>query len=173
MKVTAILLVAVMLMSFTVVAAQDKVEFSGTWIMNADKSEIPEMGGRGSRGGGGRRGGGASDMIVKVEGNKMSVETTRKDRDGADMTTVMKYTLDGKQCANESGRGESVSTAKWSKDGKSLVIYTETYISFGDREMTIESEATWMFDKEMLKVKTVRTTQRGEMETTIAYDKKK
>ena len=98
MKLTSILVIAAMLLSFAVVVAQEKVDFSGTWIMNADKSD---MGGGGDRGGrsGGRGGmrGGSSKMIVKIDGKKMTVESFSKNRDGDDVSNIAKYTLDGKE----------------------------------------------------------------------------
>ncbi|MBN2415664.1 hypothetical protein JXO52_07470 [bacterium] len=174
MRITSWLLIAALLLSVAAVFAQDtKVDFSGTWIMNADKSD---MGGGpgGDRGGRGGRGfGGGGPMVVEMKDNTMTVTTTRTGRDGEEMTTVMTYTLDGKECENESGRGSSVSTAVWSKDGKSITINTETHMSFGDREMTMNSEEVWSMDGAALKIKSVRSTPRGDMESTRVYDKEK
>lgn len=172
MRITSWLLIAALLLSVAAVYAQDtKVNFSGTWIMNADKSEMGDFGGgRGGRGG--RGGGEPRPMVVEMKDNKLIVTTTRPSRDGGDMTSVMTYTLDGKECENEGFRGStSVSIATWAKDGKMITIQTETNMSFGDRDMTMNSEEVWSLDGENLVVKSVRSTPRGDSESTRVYDK--
>ena len=52
-------------------------------------------------------------------------------------------------------------------------MYTERYISFGDREMTIETEAVWSLEEGALTIKNITTTQRGERKSTRVYDKEK
>lgn len=171
MRITSWLLIAVLLLGVVAVYAQDtKVNFSGTWIMNADKSDLGNFGGRGGRGG--RGGGEPRPMTVEMKDGKMIVTTSRPSRDGGDMETVMTYTLDGKECENEGFRNStSVSVATWSKDGKTLTIKTETHMSWGDRDMTMNSEEIWSMDGDNLVVKSTRSTPRGDMESTRVYDK--
>lgn len=148
--------------------AQDKeINFSGEWILNADKSEL-------GSGRGGRRGGMAAlKMIVKHEKNKLSVESFRKNRDGEEVSSVANYTLDGEECTNEAFNRTSVSNAEWSEDEKSLIIFTEMTFSRGGQERTIESETSWFFEKDELILKTNRSTPRGEMKIKAVYTQEK
>ncbi len=140
-------------------AQAGKVNFSGTWTMNAEKSNLPQGGG----GGGMRMGGG--EFTVTQEGNILS--QSRAGRDGT--ARVTKYTLDGKESVNSMGNGESKSTAKWSPDGKSLTIVTK--MDFNGNEMT--TTAVWsLVDAKTLSIKSTRPGPDGETTTTMVYDKK-
>ena len=68
-----------------------QVNYSGTWTLNQTKSNMGEgMGGRMA----------AKALTVVQQGNDLSVERTQDSRDGEEMKTTSKYTLDGKECAN-------------------------------------------------------------------------
>ena len=111
-------IMAFLALPLTVKAQGSKANFSGTWVLNAEKSNMGQQGQ-----GGGRMGGG--NFTAKQEGNTLSVERTMTNRDGQTQTMSSKYTLDGKESVNTmGGRGESKSTASWSADGKSLTIKT-------------------------------------------------
>ena len=91
--------------------------------------------------GGGMRGGfGGGNIVVKQEANLLSVEQTRQGQDGQSVTTTSKYTLDGKESVNTTGRGDSKSTATWAPDGKSLTIVTTR--SFERDGQTTEMKTT-------------------------------
>lgn len=150
-------------------AQAGKVNFSGNWVQNAEKSTQPPQGGQG----GGQRMGGGGNMAVKQEANLLTVDRTRTGQDGTPMTTTMKYTLDGKESINTSQRGESKSVATWSADGKSLTITTEQTFERNGESMTIKSKAVWTVDGALL---TVVNTSQGmdgtERVMTSVYDKK-
>jgi hypothetical protein len=97
--------------------AQAKPDFSGTWTMNAEKSDPPPQRGGGGGGGGGGRGGGGP-ITIKQTATELSI--TSEGRQGPQTLT---YKLDGSVSTNP-GRGgmEVKSTAKW--DGSTLVIET-------------------------------------------------
>jgi len=138
-------------------AQTGKVDFTGTWALNAEKSTLP------SGGGGPRMGGG--DVTVTQEANLLT--QTRTGQDGTPRVT--KYTLDGKESLNTTFGGESKSTAKWSADGKTLTILTR--FSFDGNEMT--STAVWsLIDAKTLSVVSTRQTPDGEVKATMVYDKK-
>lgn len=141
-------------------AQAGKSNFSGTWALNAEKSTMDQAGGQ-------RMGGG--NFVAKQEGNLLSVDRTRTNRDGETTTTTSKYTLDGKESVNTTGRGESKSTAKWSADGKTLTIITKS--SFNGNERT-STEAWVLTDAKTLTISRTRTTQDGDMTTKMVYDKK-
>jgi len=123
--------------------AQAKPDFSGSWTLNAEKSDPPPQ-----RGGGGGRGP-AGPITIKQTATEFSI--TSEGRQGPQTLT---YKLDGSVSTNP-GRGgmEVKSTAKW--DGLTLVIETtrdmggtpittveKRHLDNGGKEMVIEQEST-------------------------------
>lgn len=141
-------------------AQGSKTDFSGTWALNEDKSDMGDSGGR-------RMGGG--DFVATQEANLLTVVSTWTNRDGESMTFTRKYNLDGKESVNSFGRGESKSTAKWSADGKTLTI--ETTMSFNGNERK-SSEVWTLKDAKTLSVNSTRQGRNGEVKMTLVYDKK-
>jgi hypothetical protein len=147
--------------------AQGKPDFSGTWTLNAQKSDQPAQGG----GGGGMRMGGGGDFVAKQEANLLTVNRTRNNPNGEAMTTTSKYTLDGKESVNSTGRGESKSVATWS--GNTLNIKTSQSFDMGGETRAMNTSEAWtLTDAKTLSVKTTRTSPNGDVTTTAVYDKK-
>ena len=160
------IIMAFMLIPFTVNAQGSKSDFSGTWTLNADKSDAPGQGG-------GMRMGGGGNFVAKQEANLLTVDRTRTNQNGEAMTTTSKYTLDGKESVNTTGRGESKSVATWSADGKSLTIKTAMTFDMGGETRTFNTTEVWsLTDAKTITVKTTRTTPDGEVTTNSVYDKK-
>jgi len=164
MKSVALLTIMVLLIGVCVVNAQDgKVDFTGEWVLNADKSDM---------GGGGRgRGRGSTKLIVKQEDNKLVVEAFRQNRDGEEVSTESTYTLDGKECENERRFGPQVSVTNWSEDGIILTIESESTFSRGGEEMTFSTTEEWSLDKDTLTIQRAMSSSRGDRESTAIYDK--
>jgi len=177
MRVSAIFVAALLLLS----ACAEKVQvgttdFSGEWVLNAEKSEMG--GGRdGQRGGerGDRRGGGmlASKMIVEQQDNKLVVETFRKNREGEDVSMKLTYNLNGKKSNNDLFFGSQESVASWSKDGKMLIIESTMNMSRGDRDFTMESTEKWSLENDTLTIETTRFTPMGERTSKAVFEKLK
>ena len=144
-------------------AQAGKANFSGTWVLNTSKSTMPQGGGGGGRGGG--RMGGSSTFTVTQDANVLT--QTRTSQDGTSRAT--KYTLDGKETVNSTGRGERKSTAKWSGDGKSLTITTKSSYNGNERTST---EVWSLTDARTLSIVSTRPGRDGEMKLTMVYDKK-
>ncbi len=128
---SAMVIFAFLLMPFSLNAQNGKANFSGTWAINAEKSNFGQGQGqatqRQGQGQGQRMGGfGGGNIVAKQEANLLTVERTRTNQSGEKIKTETKYTLDGNECVNKSGRGESKSTATWSADGKTLKIATNS-----------------------------------------------
>jgi len=148
-------------------AQAGKANFAGNWTLNAEKSTQPQGGG----GGGQRMGGG--NFVAAQEANLLTVTRTRTGQDGTPTTTVLKYTLDGKESINTNPRGDSKSTAKWSADGKTLTISTSRTMDMnGESRTMVSSEAWTLTDAKTLTVISTRQGQNGEVKTTNVYDKK-
>ena len=159
-------LTAVLALVFPVAlqAQSGKVNFTGSWTLNAEKSTQ-------SQGGGQRMGGG--NFIATQEANFLTVERTRTNNSGETSTSTMKYTLDGKESVNTNPRGDSKSVAKWSADGKSLTISTTRTFDMNGESRTMKSSEVWnLVDANTLKVVSTRDGQNGEVTTTMVYDKK-
>ena len=139
-RIAILALSAAIVIPFTA-RAQTKPDFSGTWTMDAAKSD-PAPHGRGGGGGGG-------SQTIKQTAAELSVQTQ-----GRQGPQTMTYKLDGSESSNEQmGRGGAVtvkSKAKW--DGSKLVIEstrdmggqsvttTETRsLSADGKEMTVET----------------------------------
>ena len=141
-------------------AQAGKANFTGTWAMNESKSTLPEGGG-----GGGMRGG--REFTIAQEANLLT--RTSISQDGTQR--VSKYTLDGKESVNTTGRGDSKSVATWSADGKSLTIKTTSEYDGN----TFTSTAIWsMTDAKTLSIATTSPGRDGgaERKMTMVYDKK-
>ena len=156
-------------------AQQGAVDFSGEWTLNAEKSDMgaPRGGDRpGDREG--RRGAmgmGAAKMSVAHTENELIVETLRQSRDGEEFSMKSTYTLDGKKSKNDSNFGDRVSTARWSKDGKTLTIASTMTMFRGDQEFTMESTEKWSLDEGTLIIETTRSTPMGERTSKAVYDR--
>jgi hypothetical protein len=151
-------------------AQAGKANFAGSWALNAAKSTQPPAGGQG----GGQRMGGGGDFTATQEANLLTVSRTRTGQDGTANTTVLKYTLDGKESINTNQRGDSKSTAKWSADGKTLTIETSRTMDMNGETRTIKSSEAWtLTDAKTITVVSTRNGQDGTpVTTTMVYDKK-
>jgi len=165
MRVLALLTIVLLLLSSTILLAdEEKVNFSGEWTLNKDKSDFGDSGGR-------RRGRAATKLVIEQQDNKLVVESFRQNRDGEEVSRKLTFTLDGKKNKNDMNFGEQVATAKWSKDGKTLTIESTITMSRGDRDITIESTDNWSLDGDVLTIGSTRTTPRGERKSKAVYNK--
>jgi hypothetical protein len=160
-------LFAFLCMPMTIVAQGSKANFAGTWVFNAEKSNLGDA----PQGGGGPRMGG--DFTSTQEANLLTVVRTRTGQDGQPVTTTSKYTLDGKVSVNTTGRGESKSTATWSADGKSLTIVTTSTFERDGQTTEMKSTQVWsLTSPTVLSIASTTSTPNGERKTTMVYDKK-
>ena len=157
MKRIAILALATAVVIPFTARAQSKPDFSGTWTMDAAKSDPAPQG---------RGGGGAGSQTIKQTATELSVQT-----EGRQGPQTMTYKLDGSKSTNKTmGRGgeQTVeSTAKW--DGSSLVI--ETTRDMGG--MSITTKEVRRLDnggKEMILEMTAQTPN-GEQKRKMVYTK--
>lgn len=145
-----------------VVAQDSKANFTGTWVANAAKSTQSEGNFRG-----------AKQLTVIQEANILNVDRLRTGRDGQDAVSKDKFTLDGKECVNESGRGASKSVATWSADGKTLTIATTRSMNMNGTPMEMKSSEAWsLTDAKTLTILSVSQSQNGERKITLVYDLK-
>ena len=140
-----------------------KANFSGSWAFNESKSNLGE--GRGFRS--------ASQMTITQDGNNLTNARVRTNQDGETTTTTDKFTLDGKECVNTSGRGPSKSIVTWSPDGKALNFATTRTFERDGETMEMKSTEVWtLTDAKTLSVLSTFLMQGEERKTTLVYDKK-
>lgn len=179
---SAMIILAFLVMPFSLNGQGGKANFAGTWAFNAEKSDMggapggpggPPQG-QGQAPQGGRMGGfGGGDFTASQEANLLTVNRTRTNQSGESVTTTSKYTLDGKESVNTTGRGESKSVATWSADGKTLKIVTTSTFDMGGETRTMTSTQEWILaDAATLNIKTTSSTPNGERVTKAVYNKK-
>jgi hypothetical protein len=140
-----------------------KVNFSGSWAFNESKSNLGE--GRGFRS--------ASALTITQDGNTLTNARTRTNQDGESTTTTEKYTLDGKECVNTSGRGPSKSIVTWSADGNALnFATTRTFERDGETTEMKSTEVWTLTEAKTLSIVSTFKMQDGERKATLVYDKK-
>ena len=90
--------------------AQTVPNFSGTWVLQVDKSDFGAMGGPSAR----------TDVIDHQE-PKLSIKRTITGPNG-EITSNLVYAVDGKPYKNTVANAETTSTLSW--DGQTLVMVT-------------------------------------------------
>lgn len=155
-------------------------DFSGTWQLDRDASDMPERGGgpRGGRGGGpGRRGGpgrgggpgafGAAGTLVITQSSDLLTIEQRTPRGGRSVS----YRLDGGESTSPGPRGDLVTTSIW--DGATLFTVGTLEISTprGELSMDVIEQRSLSADGRTLTVQSVRMLPFGEAAATLVYRK--
>jgi hypothetical protein len=170
LKITlsAMVILAFLIMPLASNGQAGKANFSGTWALNAEKSTFGQGQGQPPQGQG-RGGPGGGNFVAKQEANLLTVERTMGDR-----TVISKYTLDGKESVNSTGRGESKSVATWSTDGKALTIVTTRSFERDGQTVQMKSTEVWtLTGPTTLSIVNTSTSREGqERKRTMVYDKK-
>ena len=162
-KLFAATIISAALVSFTV--KSDKANFSGSWTLNEGKSDF------------GQRGARFATKAIKVDQKADAItisRTTPNFQGGDDITTTETLTFDGKEVSS-TGFGNSTrkSSLKWSDDGQSFIVSSNTTMDRNGQTFTFSGTETWTLGDggKSLMITTVRTTQQGESTTKAAYDK--
>lgn len=137
-------------------SAQTVPNLSGTWVMQADKSDFGMMPGPQSR----------TDIFDHQE-PKLTIKRTTTSPNGESSSTLV-YAVDGKPYQNTVGANEITSTLNW--DGATLVSVST--LSTGQGEVTITDRFTLSADGQTLTQ--ARSFSMGGQETgqTIVLAKK-
>lgn len=121
MKKVALALAAVMIAGM----AMAQTNFSGTWKLNASKSQQSEMSF------------GPTSMVITQADNSLTIESVSSMM-GQEMKSTSKYTLDGKETTNSMDGGmmemQRKSTAVWN-EGKTVLTITTKMDMMGMGEM--------------------------------------
>jgi len=151
--------------------AQSKPDFSGTWVLDREKSDPPGMGPGGAGGPGARPGGGmAGDMTITIKqtGNELKIE---REAPAGRMTST--YALDGTETKNTGPRGgETRSKSNW--DGDKLVTEGQQTMNGPDGQVTIDFKEIRRLDNDgkNMVVETTRTSPRGTQTRKTVFNRK-
>ena len=139
-------------------AFSQKMDFSGTWKLNKEKSELGEQYSMAP-----------VSIELQMQANLLT-ESRELNFQGESFTTTDKFTLDGKECENP-GWMDSVkkSTANWSADKTSLTIITRIPMQDGG-ELTITS--AYSMKGANLVISTTAASSFGEFTEVQVFDKK-
>jgi hypothetical protein len=148
-------------------------DFSGTWNLDRDSSELPQGRG-GGRGGGGARGRGrggfgglmAATLVISQSASMVTVE-----QQTGDQSQTIEYALDGSETTVEQRRGTLTVTASW--DGAALVTKGTQSIETGRGNFTLDitERRTLSSDGRTLTIEATRGTPRGDQSFRLVYQK--
>ena len=143
--------------------AGDNVDFTGEWALNESKSDLGEG-----------RAFAAFKIVVKQEGNTLTIERTRSGRDGEERTNSETLTMDGKENISENERGSSTSVVSWSDDGTTLTIKATREFNRQGETFEMNSTEVWTLaeDGKILSIQSDISSSRGERSATLVYEKK-
>jgi hypothetical protein len=157
MKMSKVLVVALLLLSASTLSAQSKPNFSGEWTLVPAKSDFGMMPP-------------PSSSVQKVTHNEpqLKVVNTQTGDQGTN-TTESSYTTDGKECVNKGFMdSEMKSTAKW--DGDTLVI--DSKMDIQGNAITMSNRWSLSGDGKNLTVAMHFTSPMGEGDVKMVYEKK-
>lgn len=147
---------AVLALAVGTIQAQAKSDFSGTWKIDAAKSDFGPMPAPDS----------ITETIVHQDPSlKANVATTGGMQ--GDMKYDVAYTTDGKECVNKVGDNEFKSTLNW--DGDALVV--ETKGSFSGTDFTSKDRWSLSADGKTLTVTRHLSSAMGEADMKEVFAK--
>jgi hypothetical protein len=138
-----------------VAVAADKPDFSGSWKLDADKSNLGPMPP-------------PTSLTRKVDHKEpaVTVDTAQSGPQG-DISTTFKYATDGKETTNSFMGSDLKCTAAW--EGKTLVINSKG--EFGGSEVKLVSKWTLSDDGKTLTDASHITMAQGEIDITYVLAK--
>lgn len=134
------------------------INFSGTWQLNPDSSQLNYEFSLAPR-----------EIIITHDGNNLTVEK-HSNFQGQDYTSVDRFTLDGNECINPGFmESQKKSTAVWSEDKTFIKIISK--MNAGDfGEVTI-TEIYKMKNGKMV-LESTASSSYGDLYEVMVYDKK-
>ena len=173
-RVLALAAIAVLLGAPAATVLAQGTDFSGTWNLDRDSSELPQGRGGGGRGAGGRRGGGragrgglmAETLAISQNATSITVE-----QQSGDQSRTIEYAIDGSETTVEVGNGTLTVSASW--DGAVLVTEGTQSIETGRGNFSfdITERRTLSSDGQTLTLETTRVTPRGDQAFRLVYRK--
>jgi hypothetical protein len=143
-----------------------QTNFTGTWAFNESKSVLGDAQGPRME---------AKTLVVAQQSNEIQVKRTSTGFDGNEMVQNEKYTLDGKESVNSGMMDSKVkSILTWSADKKELTFAKVISFTMNGETQEMKSTEKWSLspDSKTMTIKSSMNTPMGDMNTSLAYDKK-
>jgi len=162
-KITSLLFLSAALFSFRP-AYVFQTDFTGTWKLNENKSELGQFGARGV----------PSKIVIEQKTDAISFAKTATNFQGEESTNTETMTFDGKE--SESllfGTSKKKSILKWSADGNEMVISSNIAFEMQGQTFDISSVENWGLsaDGKTITVSSKINTPQGEIATKSVFDK--
>jgi len=138
--------------------------FSGTWIIDEDRSEFGRMGAAFS----------PARLEITQAGNALTIRSTRIVEFADDQVTEEKLTLDGAESHSEFMKSPRVTTAHLSPDGSQILIDSTIHVVWGPPGSKMTVKDTWqLLDAgRRLSIKRFSSSFMGEQTTTMIFDQR-
>jgi hypothetical protein len=139
-------------------------DFSGTWVLNEDKSDFGRMG----------AGMAPARMDVVHRDNVVTIRTTRVSEFSDDQVTEEKMPLDGTETKSEFMNSPRVATARISPDGAKLLVDSTVSFTWGPPGAKMTSKEAWLLldGGRTLSIQRTVSSFRGEQSLTLVFDKR-
>ena len=146
---------ALLTLALGLVQAQAKTDFSGTWKINAGKTDFGPMPPPDS-------------MVLKIAHEDPSLKVNMVQTGGTgDATYDLVFTTDGKECVNHPGGEEAKSTFQW--EGGDLV--SDTKGSSGGNDFTAKDRWTLSDGGKTMTLQRHISTGGGDFDIKLVFDK--
>jgi mannan endo-1,4-beta-mannosidase len=139
-------------------------DFSGTWVLNEEKSEFGRMG----------AGFAPARLDVVQKGNSLSIRTTRVLEFADDQVTEETLVLDGSESKSEFMNSPRVTKARMSGTGDEVLIESTVapvWVTDGSK-MTIKETWKLVDGGDRLSIQRSTSSSRGAQEVTLVFDKR-
>ncbi len=160
-RVLSLLIAPAFLLAFT--SKVDRTNFSGEWKLNESKSDLGQMARFATR-----------TIKADQKDDAITIAQTSPSFNGDDVTTTQILSYDGKETETTVfGNSKRKSSAKWSDDGKTLIINYTLELDFGGQTSEVKGTETWNLsdDGKTLTVQINSSSSRGDFSSKAVYDK--
>ena len=152
------------------VSAQEKVNFSGTWVLDKSQSDVSQLMGLSDDPEKARNA--SMTMVVEQQGSNLRVNRILKTQ-GEERKEIHTYKIGGGETTNIGSRGETVvGRAFWEGD-KLVIVSTRTWRVLL-KDVSAESRGVWSLspDGKNLTIAAQVNSPRGEQRGKVVFDKR-
>jgi hypothetical protein len=160
-----LMMLTILCVALSLAAAEQKANFSGTWILNNEKSQLGEGGGWML----------TTKITAKQDESAISIDRSITRRSGEESIFSENIGLNGKESQNNMEGRQKTSVATWSEDKTTLTISSKTVFEREGTKMEITSVEIWKMLEggKVLSIDYTSQSPRGERKATYIYDKQK
>jgi hypothetical protein len=156
-------------LAVVLVSAQEKVNFSGTWVLDKSQSDVSQLMGLSDDPEKARNA--SMTMVVEHQGSNLRVNRMLKTQ-GEERKEIHTYKIGGGDTTNTGSRGETVvGRAFWEGD-KLVIVSTRTWRVLL-KDVSAESRGVWSLspDGKNLTIAAQVNSPRGEQRGKVVFDK--